>query len=135
MVGSPKNTSRLGVREVSIVFLEYLETIGAGSRLLMTRAGRSLIPARWSAWSRKRNCPRREPICAYAFRLWQALPYLKAEFANMKIPETTISFWIAIRKRKTSGLSAEGRAMVSNTAPWWLKWLLMLCRAPKNHRP
>src|SRR5258708_33032264 len=133
MVGSPKNTSRLGLTEVSILFLEYLETIGAGSRLLMTRAGRSLIPARWSAWSRKRNCPRREPICAYAFRLWQALPYLKAEFATMKIPETTISSWIAIRERTTSGLSAEGRAMVSNTDPGWGEWLVMLCWALNNH--
>jgi glycine/D-amino acid oxidase-like deaminating enzyme len=39
ILGSPKNNSRLGWMEVSIRFLEYLETIGAGSRSLMTRAG------------------------------------------------------------------------------------------------
>jgi hypothetical protein len=40
--------------------------------------------------------------------------YLRAGFAGMKTPQTTILFWIAIPKRRTSGLLAEARGTVSN---------------------
>jgi glycine/D-amino acid oxidase-like deaminating enzyme len=42
------------------------------------------------------------------FPQWQALRYLKTEFANMKTPQTTISFWIAIRKQRTPRIVGGG---------------------------
>ena len=38
-------------------------------------------------------------------------PLLEAVFANTKTPPISISFWIAIRKRRTFGLLEADRAM------------------------
>src|SRR6188472_4191838 len=67
---STKSIFRPGLMVVSVLSLEFLEIIGAGSRSLTTHAGRRSIQLRWSVRSHRKNFRRHGTICECVSQRW-----------------------------------------------------------------
>src|SRR5882762_2509683 len=93
---SPKSNYQPGSTEEKILSSAFLGTTGAASKSPTTRADQLLILLPWSARYQRRNWRMHAAIFACVFRRWPTLRWLKAGCASTRIPQTTISSWIAI---------------------------------------